>query len=79
MPNAPFNRYTGSGTGTINNGKPNTYYATWVLVDNGEPGNNDTFSLTIWKANAAGTGSDGGAPLITFSGLHLDMGNHQAH
>jgi hypothetical protein len=49
MPNAPFNRYIGSGTGGINKGKPAEYYARWVLTDHGEPGTNDTFSLIIWN------------------------------
>jgi hypothetical protein len=71
VPNAPFNRYIGSGTGNLNKGKPGTHYAEWVLVDNGEPGSFDTFSLTVWKAEFTGgnlniAATKAAAPLITF-------------
>jgi len=49
MPNSPFNRYTGTGTGSINKGKPDSYYARWQLVDNGEPGTSDRWALAIWN------------------------------
>ena len=43
MPDAPFNRYTASGTGRLNNGNPNAYYAaqesqwTFRLAQNLQP------------------------------------------
>jgi hypothetical protein len=82
MPWAPFNRYIGSGTGTLNNGKPNSYYARWVLVDNGQPGLNDWFTLTIWKVSDLGGVAPAGittaitaTPLISFGDFGVASGD----
>jgi hypothetical protein len=89
MPMAPFNTYTGWGYGSLNNGSPTGYFVQWQLVDNGEPGLNDTFSLTIWDLKTltdnkwVPTGPTsvppGATMVISFTGLKLNMGNHQAH
>jgi hypothetical protein len=69
-PRAPFDTYVGAGTGTLNN--KTGYNAVWTLTDAGEPGKNDTFSLTIYK-----TGNS--TPIISFTDLKLSVGNQQAH
>ena len=68
-PAAPFDTYRGKGTGRYDN-KPGAT-AEWKLTDAGEPGRNDTFSLTVRDAN--------GTVVLTFQDKYLTYGNHQAH
>jgi hypothetical protein len=67
-PTATFDTYTGSGTGTYNGQAGAT--ADWTFTDAGEPGTNDTATLTI--KNAANV------VVLSVSGT-LNSGNHQAH
>jgi len=78
MPNAPFNHYKANGTGSLNNGKPNSYYAEWELWDWGEPGSSDQFKLTIWQLAPDGVTKITPA-IISFGPQNLDQGNQQAH
>lgn len=64
-PTAGFDTLTGTGTGRCRGG--GTATASYQLVDNGEPGSSDTWSITIT-----------GACNLTASGT-LERGNHQAH
>ena len=67
-PTPTFDTYTGTGTGTYNGQAGAT--ASWTFTDAGEPGTNDTATLTI--KNAAN------AVVLSVSGK-LNNGNHQAH
>lgn len=67
-PAAPFNTYVGSGTGKLNGVSGAS--ATWTFTDAGEPGKNDTATITIKDP--------GGNTVLTVSGK-LDSGNQQAH
>lgn len=67
-PAAGFDTFAGSGTGTYN-GAPGAT-ATWKLADAGEPGSNDTVTLTIKDAS--------NATVVTVNGK-LVGGNLQAH
>lgn len=64
-PEAGFNTYYGEGSGTLN-GEPATIEFTFV--DNGEPGDEDTATITITQNGST----------YYVSGP-LDRGNHQAH
>ncbi len=69
-PAAPFDTHRGSGTGRFN-GEPGAT-ATWIMVDAGEPGTNDLWSLVIVDAN--------GNTVLSFANKKLERGgNHQAH
>lgn len=63
-PGAPFDTVEGSGTGRCNGGVAT---ATWKLTDAGEPGRNDTLSITV----------SGSCSFSTAGALR--QGNHQAH
>jgi hypothetical protein len=67
-PAAGFDTHTGEGTGSYN-GVPGAT-ATWVFTDAGEPGKNDSATITIKDA--------GGATVLTVTGK-LKNGNQQAH
>jgi hypothetical protein len=71
-PKAPFDTYTGAGTGRVDGVDGAT--ATWVFTDAGEPGVNDRIrELTITDA-AGNVVLSLGEP-----GKTLTFGNHQAH
>jgi|GEM_PF-1995186 len=67
-PKAPFNTYIGAGTGKLNGVLGAT--AAWTFTDAGEPGKNDSATITITDSK--------GKVVLTVSGL-LDKGNQQAH
>jgi hypothetical protein len=67
-PDASFDTLTGTGTGTYNGVAGATI--TFTFTDAGEPGKNDTATMTIKKA--------GGAIVLAVSGK-LNNGNQQAH
>ena len=67
-PVAPFNTYSGSGTGTLN-GKAGAK-AVWTFTDAGEPGKNDFVSLQVFDAS--------NKLVLSVSGT-LNVGNQQAH
>ena len=66
-PIAGFDTYRGTGTGRYN-GVPGAT-ARWTITDAGEPGKNDTFTITI---------SNGSGTVLNVTGT-LQGGNHQAH
>jgi len=67
-PNAPFDTFTGKGTGKLNG--VSGARIEFVFTDAGEPGTKDTASMKIWnKANNL---------VLEVSGV-LNKGNHQAH
>ncbi len=68
QPNNTWDTYTGTGTGKLNGVSGAT--ASWVFTDNGEPGKNDSMTITIKDKN--------GSTVLTVSG-NLHDGNHQAH
>jgi hypothetical protein len=68
-PPAPFDTYHGAGTGKLDGVDGAT--AEWTLTDAGEPGTQDTFSLTVKDAD--------GNVVLSFSQKRLTYGNHQAH
>lgn len=73
-PNAPFDQFFGTGTGTFN-GVPGATID-FQFTDHGEPGRNDAVSyLTITDASGAIVLNlpPSGGPYL------LDSGNHQAH
>lgn len=67
-PKAGFDTYKGSGNGSYNGVDGAT--ASWKFTDAGEPGKDDTASITIRDAN--------GDIVLSISG-NLDKGNQQAH
>ena len=67
-PIAGFDTYTGTGTGTYNGEAGAT--AEWTFTDAGEPGTNDTVTLTIKDASSA--------VVLTVTGA-VEGGNNQAH
>jgi hypothetical protein len=67
-PAAPFNTFVGFGTGTYDGTAGAS--VTFTLTDAGEPGKNDTATITI--RNNLGT------VVLTATG-NLDSGNQQAH
>ncbi len=67
-PNDSWDTYTATGTGKLNGVLGAT--ASWVFTDNGEPGKNDTMTITIKDKN--------GNIVLTVSG-NLHDGNQQAH
>jgi len=67
-PDAGFDTYTGTGTGRYNGVAGAT--AEWTFTDAGEPGVNDTVTLTIKDAS--------NNIVLTVNGP-LSNGNHQAH
>jgi hypothetical protein len=66
-PAASFDTFKGTGAGTYNGQAGAT--ATWTFTDAGEPGTNDTATITIKDAS--------NAVVLTVSGK-LNSGNHQA-
>jgi len=68
-PVAPLDTYDGAGFGRYN-GVPGAF-ADWILVDAGEPGTSDTFTLTIVDAD--------GNVVLNVATANLTFGNHQAH
>jgi len=67
-PAAPFDTFTGEGTGKYNNVPGATIH--FVFVDAGEPGKNDSATIQVWDA--------GGNLVLSVSSL-LRNGNLQAH
>jgi len=67
-PSAPFDTYVGIGTGTLNG--VSGYTAVWTLVDAGEPGTSDTFTIKIYNPS--------GGLVLDASGT-LGGGNNQTH
>jgi len=67
-PAAPFDTFTGDGTGKLNGVPGATIH--FVFVDAGEPGKNDTALIHIWDAD--------GNLVLEVSGF-IDVGNLQAH
>jgi hypothetical protein len=67
-PAAPFDTFTGDGTGKYNNVPGATIH--FVFVDAGEPGKNDIATIMVWDAN--------GNLVPDVSGF-IDVGNLQAH
>jgi len=87
-PRAPFNTYYGEGYGRYN--QVSGAFACWRLIDNGEPGTNDTFKFRMWApgvppnpANAQNDPAEcpvpDAEPVLSFGNLKLEVGNHQAH
>ena len=69
QPEAGFDTYQGSGTGSYDGVSGAT--ASWTFTDKGEPGKDDTLRITI---------SAGGQPVLSVScPLGARGGNHQAH
>jgi hypothetical protein len=68
-PQAPFNEFIGAGTGKLNG--IDGASISFVFIDNGEPGNNDTGTLTI-------TDPFGNVVLFVPT-TNVDNGNFQAH
>jgi hypothetical protein len=68
-PNAPFDTFTGTGTGKLNN-VPGASIV-FTLVDGGEPGTKDTAAYVIKDSN--------GNTVLTVGTTFLTKGNHQAH
>ena len=66
---APFDTHTGSGTGKLNGVLGAS--AEWVIVDGGEPGTNDFWSLTVRDENDV--------IVLSFTNRPLTLGNHQTH
>ena len=68
-PDAGFNEFIGAGTGKLNG----TEGASIVFdfTDQGEPGTNDTESMTIFDSS--------GSPVLSFPTTNLTFGNQQAH
>jgi len=67
-PVAPFDTFTGDGTGKLN-GEPGATIH-FVFVDAGEPGKNDTALIQIW---------DSASNLVLEVSGFIDVGNLQAH
>jgi len=67
-PAAPFDTFTGEGTGKLNGETGATIH--FVFVDAGEPGKSDTALIQIWDA--------AGNLVLEVSGF-IDVGNLQAH
>jgi len=70
MPLAPFNTIAGTGTGKFEGVAGST--VSFTITDQGEPGVNDTFKITI-------LGGDGSTVLDVEEATNLTFGNHQAH
>jgi hypothetical protein len=68
-PNAPFDTFTGTGTGKLNN-VPGASIV-FTLVDGGEPGTKDTAAYIIKDSN--------GNTVLTVGTTLLTKGNQQAH
>ena len=87
-PRAPIDAYYGAGFGRLNG--VSGAFACWRLTDDGEPGTNDLFSFRVWAPgeepnpdSAAGDPAEcpspDAEPVLQFTGLRLERGNHQAH
>ena len=68
-PDAGFNKFTGAGTGKLDGVEGASIV--FVFTDQGEPGTNDTESMTIFDP--------GGNVVLNFSTAPLTFGNQQAH
>jgi hypothetical protein len=68
-PDANFDTYTGTGDGRYNGESGAT--AEWRFTDAGEPGSDDTMTITIRDSN--------GNIVLSITNEELDGGNHQAH
>jgi hypothetical protein len=88
-PKAPVNTMNGEGTGRYD--QTDGYTIVFTLVDNGEPGVNDTVCFEIYSPAAAATLSLAGNPtcdtlhatdpgdILDLPSTHLTFGNIQAH
>lgn len=70
LKNAPIDTYVGVGLGRLNG--VSGFPAVWTIVDAGEPGSNDTFTITIYDR------SNPDLILLSVSGT-INGGNHQSH
>ncbi len=68
-PSAGFNEFIGAGTGTLDGADGASI--SFVFTDQGEPGTNDTESMTIMDNT--------GTTVLSFGTTKLTFGNHQAH
>ncbi|MEP6831845.1 MAG: hypothetical protein ABJB74_00565 [Gemmatimonas sp.] len=68
-PVAPINIFSGDATGTLNN-VPGSRLS-FRFIDNGEPGKNDRFAITIWDAN--------NVVVLNMPEVQVSNGNLQAH
>jgi len=68
-PDAGFNEFIGAGTGKLD-GKPGASIV-FDFTDQGEPGTNDTESMTIFDSSDT--------PVLSFGPLNLTFGDQQGH
>jgi hypothetical protein len=68
-PSAGFNEFIGAGTGKLDGAEGASI--SFIFTDQGEPGTNDTESMTIMDP--------GGSPVLSFGTTKLTFGNQQAH
>jgi hypothetical protein len=68
-PSAGFNEFIGAGTGKLDG--VDGASISFIFTDQGEPGTNDTESMTITDASSH--------QVLSFGTTKLTFGNHQAH
>lgn len=77
-PAAPFDTYTGVGTGRFNG--VSGFTINWTFTDAGEPGTSDQASYLIWlDSNGNDVVDAGEVPVLQVGLTNLTFGNHQAH